>query len=1014
MKKYYLLIVLMISAYFVQGQITYEDFEDDGKLTWTPLAGTFEIVANPATDGINSSATVGAYTKAEGNSFSPVLAETSIDLSRNNQFKIQVYATNATALLFKLEGSPTASPKEISKPIPVANEWVELSFDFSEVDNVDDYTKIVLFFDPGVAESSDTYLFDNITALPPPLINTLENFEDGGQLTWTPLEGAFEIVDNPVTDGINASTSVGAYTKGAGFSYSPLVTEVPIDLTVNNQFKIQVYATNATALLFKLEGPTSAPKEVMQDIPVANEWVELSFDFSEVANVTDYSKIVLFFDPGVAESEDTYLFDNLTVSPNFLEDFEDGGKLTWEALNGTYNGIVANPDTDGINTTPNVGSYTKGPEGFSLFLTTLETPLDLSKNNQFKIQVYSEVASSLLVKLEGGSPPIEATQEITETGKWIELTYDFSSAASVADYTKIILFFDPGQPTTDTYLYDNIRLEPSDKITGLLEDFESGGKLTWESIDGTYNGIVANPATDGLNESANVGSFTKAPGISSGPLLTVLPAPLNLEQTTLLNIMVYAQNATEVRVRLEGSATAAPFEVQEDIPRANEWVMLSFALSDAMAVTDYNRLKLIFNPEIDATNDVYYFDNVELVSDPCIDVAPDINIVDNFECQRNAEVVVGKEVLRIVENPDTEGINSSEIVGSYTDPLDEFSALVYEYDSMPDLSMVNQLKIKVWAPKTGQLLFKLQGGEDAAYEIAQEVTEVEQWVEYTVDLSSQAATDHNQLALFFNAGVTAEEGDIYYLDDVQFTPPPLAPGLIEDFENGGRLTWAGVNGSFSIVSNPQVDGNNSTASVGEFTKSSGFSFAFSLADLPSPPDLSQNTTFRMQVYTANPTAVLFKLEGSATGVYEVQSPITVAEEWTELSFDFSEVAGVNDFTKVVIFFDPGVAESSDTYFFDNIRLGGGSGVVTGIEDEVSDQLMIYPNPANNILTVHIPESRNYYQATITDMTGRIVLSKSLTDNSQNINFETSQLRKGIYIISLENDQENVRSRFIKE
>lgn len=1020
MKKYYLLFALLISAYFVKGQVSHEDFEDGGKLAWSGVNGSFEVVANPHVDATNPSPNVGSYTKETN--FAYAFARTDLpspfDFSKNPVFKVQVYATNPTAVMLKLEGSPTGPAEEIRQGIPVAGEWVELSFDFSGIADVTDHTTMILFFDPGTAESSDTYLFDNLTATAPPLVKALDDFEGDSPFTWTGTNGTLDFIANPQPDATNPSANVGSYTKESDFAYAFISTDLPapFDFSKSPVFQIQVYATNPTAVLFKLEGsPTAGAKEVRQEIPVADEWVTLRFDLSEVADVTDYGKMIVFFDPGTAESSDTYLFDNLTMSPNFLEDFEDGGRLTWQANNGTYNGILANPDMTGANKSPNVGSYTKGPESYSLFLTEPGTTLDLSRNNQFKIQVYSEVATSLLVKLEGGGETaIEATQAITETGKWVELTYDFSSAASVTGYTTIILFFDPGQPSTDTYLFDNIRLERSPSLSGMLEDFESGGSLTWQSVDGTYNGTVANPAAEGVNESANVGSFTKAPGFSSGPLLAALPAPLNLASATLLNLKVYTANATAVKVRLEGSASAPPFELQQVIPRANEWVKLSFDLGSVSDVGDYNRIKLIFNPEIDASNDIYYFDDVELIPDPCIDVEADINIVDNFECQRNAEVVTGIEALRIVENPDTEGINSSPMVGSYTDPLDEWSALVYAYDSMPDLGKVSQLKVKVWAPKAGNLLFKLEGGEDAAYEVSQEVTETEQWVEYTIDFASQAGRDHDRLALFFNAGVMAEEGDVYYVDDIQFTPAPLAPGLIEDFENGGLLTWSGTNGTFAIVTNPQVDGNNSSANVGTFTKSSGFTYAFSLANLPSPPDLSQNTTFRMQVYTATPTAVLFKLEGSSTGVYEVQAPITVAEEWTELSFDFSEVAGVNDYTKVVIFFDPGEADGDGTYLFDNIRLGGGSGVVTGTEENVSRQLLLYPNPASHSLTLQLPEDQHFHEVSISDMAGRVVFSRALMETTGSVSFEVGQLDKGVYILLLENNKGIIRSRFIKE
>ncbi|MCB9270191.1 MAG: hypothetical protein H6561_11540 [Lewinellaceae bacterium] len=70
-------------------------------------------------------------------------------------------------------------------------------------------TKIILFFDPGVAESSDTYLFDNLTQLPAdecsgttPDPEILDDFECQRNATYGIGFQNIKAIDNPFSEGI--------------------------------------------------------------------------------------------------------------------------------------------------------------------------------------------------------------------------------------------------------------------------------------------------------------------------------------------------------------------------------------------------------------------------------------------------------------------------------------------------------------------------------------------------------------------------------------------------------------------------------------------------------------------------------------------------------------------------------------------------------------------------------------------------------------------------------------------
>ena len=72
---------------------------------------------------------------------------------------------------------------------------------------------------------------------------------------------------------------------------------------------------------------------------------------------------------------------------------------------------------------------------------------------------------------------------------------------------------------------------------------------------------------------------------------------------------------------------------------------------------------------------------------------------------------------------------------------------------------------------------------------------------------------------------------------------------------------------------------------------------------------------------------------------------------------------------------------------------------------------VYPNPAEGILNVEILQS-SMRQATILDMTGKVIGTYAVTDAKLEIN--TSALSAGTYILQLKGDGKNAAMRFVKQ
>ena len=149
------------------------------------------------------------------------------------------------------------------------------------------------------------------------------------------------VIGNPVPLPINESAKVYRYWKSTGF-YSNLSFTAPdykFDLTTQNKIRVKVFipsfndytTENAVAgswiannkllpqLAVKLQdGDHPAPWEGQKEIVKANlemdKWLELEFDFSEVAGREDYDRIVIQFGAEGHAGPGFFYFDDFTFA----------------------------------------------------------------------------------------------------------------------------------------------------------------------------------------------------------------------------------------------------------------------------------------------------------------------------------------------------------------------------------------------------------------------------------------------------------------------------------------------------------------------------------------------------------------------------------------------------------------------------------------------------------------------------------------------------------------------------
>lgn len=297
--------------------------------------GHLSIIDNPNKSGINTSARTGKMVKGPGGQGwggSVITLSEPIDFSANKVFMMKVFSPRVGAkVLLKVENISNGGinyEKEVTTT--VANDWEDLAFDYRAINTANSYQKIVLIFELGTVgdgTSNFTFLFDDIRltnkmpasvlGLPltfenPDLDYTFTNF-DGGEVTR---------IANPNSGGINTSATVMKMVKKPGQPWGGayLTLDAPIDFSVKKTFKMKVFSPKVGGkVLLKVENLTNGGIGFEKELSTtkANEWEELTFDYSTINTANTYQKVVLIFDLGTqgdGSANFTYLFDDITLN----------------------------------------------------------------------------------------------------------------------------------------------------------------------------------------------------------------------------------------------------------------------------------------------------------------------------------------------------------------------------------------------------------------------------------------------------------------------------------------------------------------------------------------------------------------------------------------------------------------------------------------------------------------------------------------------------------------------------
>lgn len=283
----------------------------------------------------------------------------------------------------------------------------------------------------------------------------------------------------------------------------------------------------------------------------------------------------------------------------------------------------------------------------------------------------------------------------------------------------------------------------------------------------------------------------------------------------------------------------------------------------------------------------------------------------------------------VIANPDPSGINTSGSVGRIV----RDGGAIFAGSKIPlmdnlDFSVLTKITMKVYttAPVGTIVKFKLEGSGPAAeidaFTNVSGSWETLEWIFLGTD------NNLNELVFMFDFGNVGDgtSNSTFYFDDIQQVAGPTAPvptSLPIDFESGivdtDFLNYGGA--TASLISNPQIDADNPSATVAQVVRDGGDFWAGSKLFLTSPIDLTTLWHISMKVFTTAPIGTRIKLElENAGGATNLDYLTTTTGAWETVSWNFYGQA--NDYNRMQVMFDfgkVGDGTSASIFLFDDVQ-----------------------------------------------------------------------------------------------
>lgn len=962
--------------------------------------------------------------------------------------------------------------------------------------------------------TATTYKLAVTTEVPLPVEKVHEDFQSNRNVLYPLKTGVLtEAVANPSATGVNTSALVGKYVRNASELYDVLNIK---NVTISNandyvygrkklSFDIYTSAPVGTKISMQLENslvttainyPSGRHSGYKATTTVQNKWETIEFEFEKVidANTSALSinNVVFLFESN-SNSGATYYFDNLltkaapekpVIATDVLQNYDGINKIIKGTTTGTYS-VVANPGSNSVNASANVARYVRNvTEQYDVLFFNTQSSIEdagLLKNqtNKIMIDVYTSapVGTVVSLNLENSATSLPANFPTgrnsnyvaitTKQNQWETLTFYYNSSPDAGTsnlaVNQMVLLFNSGSYTNDTYYFDNIRIGttklPDTFTSGVVyEDYQTVHNITFRDAIGTYTANAANPSASGINTSSNVGKYVRKAtelydNFSFNSTITNVADFKSGTKKFAMDVYTSAPVGSVISWQAESSASIpSNFPVgrhsvyQGVVKQTNTWHTVTFTYAsspDASTLdSEVNRFVFLFEPGTSSGN-TYYFDNIRslnLVSTenptntlPSPWVSTDLGAVTpagtatysggTFTVKgAGTDIWESSDQFQYVNQPITGDAEIIAKVNSLTNTNTYAKAGVMFRETLTPTSKHAMSNITAAAgveflsrdavsvPTIGQgaagttpkwLRIVRSGNVFTSYSSDNGTT----WTQIgTPRTIAMASTIYAGLAVTSHANGTLATGVFSDVIVRNITPPTNNVNLAL-----AKTATASTEENATLSASKATDGDGT---VSRWASSFANASEWIYVDLQSNYNIN-----RVVLKWEAAFATQYKVQISTDNVFTENETVNT-QTASDGGTDDLVVSGTGRYIRILC-----TAKALAPYgysLFEIEAYGTASAAKQALAakesapETVTTDLAIYPNPATDYIQLSVSGNLKNKQVTIYDLAGNLVVKSKIDTTATESIIDISRLPKGIYVLNFSSDEKSWTKKLIKK
>ena len=600
-------------------------------------------------------------------------------------------------------------------------------------------------------------------------------------------------------------------------------------------------------------------------------------------------------------------------------------------------------------------------------------------------------------------------------------------------------------------------------LLGMSQKSQIDLPITWDdtaNVDYSVIGFgndTANLAVDPTSASNIVLGIVKPSGggtqIWAGVVLgndsLASAIPFSAGNTTIIARVYSSAIGIPMRLKVENESNAAIASETEVNTTVVGWDTLSFDFSTPVTGTPglvftntYDKMAFFPNfGTVPATDETYYIDYVAFIGGSSGPSKAQIDLPINWDDTANVNYAVidfGGNVSSSVVDP----TNASNLVLKTEKPSTAQgwagttlgSALA---TAIPFSASNTTMEAIIWSAASGiPVLMKVEDQTNAGIfvETLASTSRVG-WDTLTFDFANPSpnaqalnfANTYDEVSLFFNFNVVPSATETYYTDDVWFGGASSGPSKAQidlpiNWDDTSNVSYSitPFGGNISTVVTDPTNASNLVLQIDKPATAQSWAGTTlgSSALATAIPFATTRTVLQAKVWSAaSGIPILLKVEDQTNaGIFVETLASTSKVGWDTLTFDFSNPGPnaqalnfSNTYDVISIFFNFNVVPSAlETYYLDNISFGQ---LITGISEYKSNPTFsVYPNPANDVVTIDATLLNKVNQVIVKNAVGQIVLQKNVSaiDNKLNV----SNFENGVYFMILSSELGTKTSKFM--